>query len=190
MGVSSTFVLAFATVILSISNDTSLIAGFLSLKAINPVARQASSSGFATWAKVASVVKRTARNTIAKHDRTDMFSPLGSGRVRLVPDKDPHSLKFRRAQLLILLGFDLRERNKRHGGKQYLHPLSRDFSLSAASGFSFRVPGLGGESRSSSCRLIAASPTALLKCSAACRVERPLLANLPTRSCPMILRMS
>ena len=141
MGVSSTFVLAFATVILSISNDTSLIAGFLSLKAINPVARQASSSGFATWAEVVSIVKRTIRNKITKHDRTDMFSPLRTGRARLVPDKDPHSLKFRTAQLLILLGFDLLERNKRHGGKQYL---SRDFSLSAASGCSFRVQGLGG----------------------------------------------
>ena len=80
---------------LSISNDTSLIAEFLSLKAINPVARQASSSGFATWAEVVSVVESTVRNKIAKHDRTDMFSPLRSGRDAMVPDKDPHSLKFR-----------------------------------------------------------------------------------------------
>src|SRR6478735_6960587 len=100
MGVSSIFVLAFATVMLSISNDTSLIAEFLSLKAINPVARQASSSGFATWAEVVSVVERTIRNKIAKYDRTDMFSPLmRSGRDAMVPDQDPHSLKFRRAQL-------------------------------------------------------------------------------------------
>ena len=84
---------------LSISNDTSLIAEFLSLKAINPVARQASSSGFATWAEVVSVVERTIRNKIAKYDRTDMFSPLRSGRDAMVPDKDPHSLKLRRAQL-------------------------------------------------------------------------------------------
>ena len=108
--------------------------------------------------------------------------------MRLVPDKDPHSLKFRRAQLLILLGFDLLERNKRHGGKQYLHPLSRDFSLSAASGCSFRVQGLG-EPRSSSCRLIAASPTALFKCSEVERLQRVFekLGKQPSGTqCPAI----
>ena len=101
MEVSSTFVLAFATVILSMSNDTSLIAGFLSLKAINPVDRQVSSSRFAIWAEVVSTVKRTARNKIEKHDRTDMFSPQGSNRDTTGPRQrsslikvsgEPHAL--------------------------------------------------------------------------------------------------